>query len=357
MAADTEYDPLNDERLDVRGRAMLAELPGPLLHQPVDVSSREEAIAVANAPDALAAEQQLAEMLEAMDDETVAPSEGLRISVETFVSQPDGNSINIQIIRPDTEDVLPCVYYIHGGAMMVMSALLGNYRAWGKLIARQNLCVAMVDFRNSLRPSSAEEVAPFPAGLNDCVSGYYWIKEHAASFHIDPAQVLIAGESGGGNLAIATTMKLQSSEPPNSLFGLYALCPYLLGRWPDDSAPSSHENEGILISVANNHATMAYGIDAFVQKNPLAWPAFASADHVAGFPPTMVSVNECDPLRDEGVAFYRLLQSAGVFSHCRQLMGTVHANELFSAAFPDLSRATARDIAGWVEECRYLQTS
>jgi acetyl esterase/lipase len=65
----------------------------------------------------------------------------------------------------------------------------------------------------------------------------------------------------------------------------------------------------------------------------------------------MVNVNECDPLRDEGIAFYRLLQRAGVLSQCRQTMGTVHANELLGIFMPDIARSTARDMAGWLQEC------
>jgi acetyl esterase/lipase len=346
------YDPSRDHRLDARNRALLAALEQPLLYYPENAASREEAIAAATTPAALALEEERGAMLESMDDEAVTPSDGLRISTATMLSRPDGNQVQLQVIRPDTDELLPCVYYIHGGAMMILSAFMGNYRAWGKTMARQNLCVVMVDFRNSLRPSTAEQTAPFPAGLNDCVSGYRWLADHAAALGIDAGEILIAGESGGGNLAIATTMRLRSEGVEPAPLGLYALCPFILGRWPDDSSPSSVENEGVLISVANNHATMAYGMDAFEARNPLAWPGFASADDVAGFPPTMISVNECDPLRDEGVAFYRLLQRAGVFSHCRQVMGSVHANELFVAAMPDMARATARDMAGWIEECR-----
>ena len=52
---------------------------------------------------------------------------------------------------------------------------------------------------------------------------------------------------------------------------------------------------------------MAYGIEAFKNSDPLAWPGFATKEDVTGLPPTVISVNECDPLRDEGIAFYRLV--------------------------------------------------
>ena len=346
------YDPMQDNRLDMRNRALLAGLEGPMMaYQGGDVASREEALAVANGPEALAIEATMSELMEVMDNEDVTPSKGLRITSESLASHPDGNTINLQIIRPDTEEVLPCVYYVHGGGMAVLSAFDPNYRAWGKTIAAQNLCVAMVDFRNSLRPSSVPEVAPYPGGLNDCVSGYKWVTQHQSALGIHGDQIMIAGESGGGNLAIATTMRLIAEGVSMAPAGLYALCPYILGAWPSDASPSSRENEGILISVANNHMTMAYGVEALAGQDPKAWPGFAAEADVAGFPPTMVSVNECDPLRDEGIEFYRLLQRAGVMAQCRQAMGTVHANEIFCAFMPDIARMTARDMAGWLEEC------
>jgi acetyl esterase len=58
----------------------------------------------------------------------------------------------------------------------------------------------------------------------------------------------------------------------------------------------------------------------------------------------MISVNECDPLRDEGINFYRLLLQAGVDARCRQVMGTIHGTEVFPVACPEISRDTAASI-------------
>ena len=52
-----------------------------------------------------------------------------------------------------------------------------------------------------------------------------------------------------------------------------------------------------------------------------AWPSFAKREDVEGLPPTVISGNERDPLRDEGIAFYRLLLASGVSARCRQMMG------------------------------------
>lgn len=231
--------------------------------------------------------------------------------------------------------------------MATMSCFDGMYRGWGKLIADNGVAVMMVDFRNSVVASSAPEVVPFPAGLNDCVSGVRWVAAHADDLGIDPARIVIAGESGGGNLTLATGLKLKRDGDLALIKGLYALCPYIAGQWPALDCPFSVENEGILLQLHNNRGRVGYGIEAFNERNSLAWPSFATVDDVIGFPPTVINVNECDPLRDEGINFYRLLLAAGVPTRCRQMMGTMHGTEIFSIACPDISGDTARDIAGF----------
>ncbi len=283
--------------------------------------------------------------MELCDNEDIAPSAGLTITTREFTSEPDGNTIKIQLIQPESAEPLPCVYYIHGGGMQTMSCFDGNYRAWGKIIAAQGVTVAMVDFRNTTMPSSAPEVAPYPAGLDDCVSGLKWVAANGAELFIDPERIIVAGESGGGNLTLATGLRLKREGRLDLIQGLYALCPYIAGLWPLDENPSSIENNGILLDLHSNHGAMAYGIEELEKRNPLAWPGFAKGEDVRGLPPTVISVNECDPLRDEGIGFYRLLLREGVEARCRQVMGTMHGTEIFPIACPEISRDTARSIA------------
>ena len=146
------------------------------------------------------------------------------------------------------------------------------------------------------------------------------------------SRIIVAGESGGGNLTLATGLKLLKEGDIGLIKGLYALCPYIAGEWPLPQNPSSIENKGILISVHNNRGAMGYGIEAFRARDPLAWPGFAKGEDVKGLPPVVISVNECDPLRDEGINFYRLLMQNGVPARCRQVMGTVHGTEIFISA-------------------------
>ena len=236
--------------------------------------------------------------------------------------------------------------------MMVSSCFDELYAAWGRCIARQGVAVAMVDFRNCMSASSAPEVAPFPAGLNDCVSGIKWVHENSDDLNIDKGQIVIAGESGGGNLTLATGLKLNQDGDIGIVKGLYALCPYIAGYWPLPENPSSEENEGILLSLHSetnkSFGAIIYGIEEYHNKNPLAWPSFASVEDVKGLPKTYIIVNECDPLRDEGVNFYRLLREADVEAQCRQVMGSIHGTEIF-LGLPEVSDETAMSIANFVK--------
>jgi acetyl esterase len=335
---------IDDPRIDPRLKAVFGAL-GEAMPTATRATSREELVAAANTPEAIARREMLSAFLNMSDTEEIAPSAGLEISEHEFRSEPDGNTIKLRFIRPAGSNALPCVYYIHGGGMQALSCYDGNYRAWGRIIAAQGVAVAMVDFRNALTPSSAPEVAPFPAGLNDCVSGLKWLVASADSLGVDPAHIIVAGESGGGNLTLATGLRLKQEGALHLIRGLYALCPYIAGSYPRDDLPSTFENEGILLTLHQDQGALAYGIEEFERGNPLAWPLFAEEDDVRGLVPTIISVNECDPLRDEGIAFYRLLLRAGVPARCRQVMGTIHGTEIFPMACRDISRETAISMA------------
>ena len=340
----------NDPRLDPRVKWALRNVPVTNL---TDVDSRETLLEISNHPKAVAMREKGAALYDALDTEEVASSDGLSITVHEFTSAPDGNTIKIRYVRPDVDrqgnTVLPCVYYIHGGGMQNGSAFDALYRIWARVLAAEGLAVAMVDFRNAVTASSAPEVEPFPAGLNDCVSGLRWLVANADELGIDPTHVIVAGESGGGNLTLATGMRLLRDGDIGLIRGLYALCPYIAGEWPQERFPSSIENEGYLLNLHHNRGAVAYGIEHFEEGNPLAWPSHATEGDVAGLPPTFISVNEADPLRDEGVDFYRLLLRAGVAAQCRIVMGTSHGMDVFTPVLPDVSRQTAASIAHFAQ--------
>jgi acetyl esterase/lipase len=339
----------NDPRIDKRLKAVLGEVEIDSVTT-TTATSREEILAEQETEEALQGKAVMDMINNSPHYKEAVPDEGLVTSTKEFTSSPDGNTIKIQYIRPNTDEKLPCVYYIHGGGMMVSSCFDEMYAAWGRCIARQGVAVAMVDFRNAMWASSAPELTPFPGGLNDCVSGLKWVHANADELNIDNDQIIIAGESGGGNLTIATGLKLKQDGDIGLIKGLYPLCPYIAGHWPLPENPSSEENEGLLLTLHTegefSHGALIYGVDAYKDKNPLAWPSFATVDDVRGLPKTYIIVNECDPLRDEGVNFYRLLREADVDAQCRQVMGSVHATETFLGCI-EISDETAMSIANF----------
>lgn len=180
-----------------------------------------------------------------------------------------------------------------------MSVFYTFYQEWMRRIANQNVAVFAIDFRNSLTPSKNPLVGPYPAGLNDCVSGVQYLYNNAEKFGSDKERITLAGESGGGNLCIASTLKLKQLNMLHMIQGFYPLCPYIAGDYPQkERFPSHVENNGILLTLGPG-SKYVYGIDGFNNKDPMAWPSFPTVEDCKGLPPVIVMVNECDPLRDE----------------------------------------------------------
>ena len=113
-----------DPRVDPRIKAYFTGVPTGT-PQP-NVSSREELLAQEHSPAGLAAASRQTAWFDSMDSEEVAPSAGLSVRTVSFVSTPDGNSVKIQFIRPDNDQTLPCVYYVHGGRMEFSSCFSGS---------------------------------------------------------------------------------------------------------------------------------------------------------------------------------------------------------------------------------------
>lgn len=352
----------DDPRIDPRIKLMFRGFETPHYSKQVQYETREELIQAANrAP--IYPVQQLGANAPPAPPEVKAlwSKQGLDIRDAHITSQPDQNSIKMRFTRrSDLDGALPLVYYIHGGGMASGSIDDPMYKCLDRMLAKHfDVAVMMVDFRNSTTPSSTPELAPFPGGLNDCYSGLGWVHDHADELGIDPARVCVAGESGGGNLAIATALKALQEGSQERLLpkGFFALCPFIAGEWPQEATHQgalgdSHldsVNNGLFLSLGGGNAALAYGQDALDRKDILAWPGFATPDDLRGLCRCVISVNECDPLRDEGIAFYRTALSAGVDARCRQVMGTVHGGDLMMSVVPSLAMDTLRCIADFVE--------
>lgn len=261
----------------------------------------------------------------------------------------DDNDITLYIHEPaERSGPVPAIVHTHGGGMVLGTAADPNYVRWRDELAAAGLVVVGVEFRNGAGKLGPH---PFPAGLNDCATAARWVIDNKSA--LDVSTVVISGESGGGNLAIATTLKAKQDGWLSDIDGVYAQCPYISGAYadPPSSLTSLFENDGYFLS-SDMMAPLARAYDPTGENatNPLAWPYHATADDLAGLPPHVVSVNQLDPLRDEGLAYYRKLLEAGVSAVSRTVNGTCHAGDcLLPGAMPDVYQATIRDIAGFAQ--------
>jgi acetyl esterase len=260
---------------------------------------------------------------------------------------PDGGRITLYIHAPVAHSgTAPGVLHIHGGGMTLLTAADPNYFRWRDHLAAAGLVVVGVEFRNA---AGSVGPHPFPAGLDDCVAALRWMDANRAALGVD--KVVVSGESGGGNLTIATVLRAKREGILGAVDGVYAMCPYISGAYADPPAelPSLTENDTYFLACAMMGAMVGvYDPTGDHRSDPLAWPYHASVDDLHGLPPHVISVNELDPLRDEGLAFHRRLVAAGVSSVARVVVGTSHAGDMiFEAAMPDVTAATLRDIVGF----------
>ncbi len=288
-----------------------------------------------------------------LNSEPLSPVEGVESSTEV-ITGVDGNPISVYIHRPSRsgESVaaapsrMPGILHLHGGAMVILTAEGPSYTRWRDTLASLGMIIAGVEFRNA---AGALGDHPFPAALNDCTTALEWM--HANRAELGISKIVVSGESGGGNLTLATALRARREGRLHMIDGVYVQCPYISGAYGDLPAdlPSLAENDGYLLSCDMMvHMVECYDPGGYNRRNPLAWPYHASADDLRGMPPHVVSLNELDPLRDEGMAYYRRLLEAGVPAVGRTVNGTCHAGDLlFPGPMPDVYSSSARDLAGF----------
>jgi acetyl esterase/lipase len=276
------------------------------------------------------------------------PVEGVTRSVEV-IKGVDGNDITLYVHRPaDTGTPVPAVLHLHGGGMVILEAAGAGYMRWRDELAAAGMLVVGVEFRNG---AGKHGPFPFPAGLNDCASALHWMADNKA--RLGYSKLVVSGESGGGNLTLATTLKARRAGHLQKIDGVYAQCPYISNAYASKlpELTSLYENDGYFIDCEMAGAlARAYDPQGEHAADPLAWPYHASPADLTGLPPHVISVNELDPLRDEGLAYFRKLLHAGVSAVSRTVNGTCHAGDcIFRGAMPDVYLATIRDIKAFAD--------
>lgn len=261
----------------------------------------------------------------------------------------DGTERKLYVFRPAHQDrPLPAILYFHGGGMATIDTSNKVHFRWCTSLAEQDVVAIAVDFRNAWSPQKNH---PFPAGLRDCTSAFQWVNIHRTELGI--SNIILQGEAGGANLALATAIKAKKEGWISQIAGVYGIVPYISNAygWSDarklKELPSLYECEGYWL-----YNAMMAGMGHFYapndSQNPLAWPYYATVDDCVGLPPHVLSMDELDPLRDEGMAYYRKLLAAGVEVSAQVNLGLVHGSAvIFRRLLPEINKKAVADIAAF----------
>jgi acetyl esterase len=274
-------------------------------------------------------------------------AEGVTTTTAT-IPGGDGQDLTLYVSRPDSAVGLPGVVHLHGGGMAILSAADTVYMRVRECLAATGLVVVGVEFRNS---AGKLGVHPYPAGLNDCAAAVRWVFANRERLGI--THLIVSGESGGGNLTLAVTHRAKREGWLQEMAGAYAQCPYISNRWQEqpDGFPSMRENDGYFIS-CQQLGVMAsiYDPEYAHSDDATCWAGVATDEDLSGMPPHVISVNELDPLRDEGLDYYRRLVRAGVAAIGRVVAGTCHGGDvLLAGAMPEVFAASLRDVSGFAK--------
>lgn len=226
---------------------------------------------------------------------------------------------------------LPVIVYFHGGGWVLASSEV--YDSSPRALVRETgAMVISVDYR--LAPE-----AKFPAQHDDALAAYRWAQANAASIGGDPARMVLAGESAGGNLAVATAIAARDAglPLPRAILSVYPIA------GSDLNTPSYQENAN---AQPLNRAGMAWFLyhttngptDAMDPRINLV------AANLRGLPPVTIVAAQIDPLRSEGLMLADKLRAAGVRVTRREFPGTTH--EFFGADAVIPEAAAAQRFAG-----------
>lgn len=231
-------------------------------------------------------------------------------SVDRTIPGP-GGPLPIRIYTPSGTGPFPVIVYYHGGGWVIANKDV--YDGGARSIAKNaNAIVVSVDYR--LAPEHK-----FPAQHDDALATYRWALANAASIHGDPKRMALAGESAGGNLAVATAIAVRDAKltMPKAVVSVYPIAQ------PDTTTASYTEEAN---AKPLNRAMMAWFF-----KQTVRTPADEMDPRInlvkanlAGLPPVTIINAQIDPLRDDGAMLEQALKSAGVDVERRVYPGVTH---------------------------------
>lgn len=251
------------------------------------------------------------------------------------------SNIRMRVYYPESsEKMLPCLYHIHGGGMIV-GDIENNRINLLKLSEELKAVIVDVDYR--LAPEY-----PYPHGVNDCYAGLKWVMEHSGELGVDHSMVGLYGESAGGGLVAATALKARDFGGPPVKFQAM-IAPMLDDR---NDTPSSGLCSGVWPSWPREMNVLAWRalLGEIAGSNRVSkYAAPSRAEDLRDLPPAYIEVGELEVFRDEDVSYAQKLMQYNVPVELYVYPGTFHS---WYAHAPEatFSRRAVRSRLEWIRK-------
>lgn len=232
--------------------------------------------------------------------------------VEDLVATGPAGEIPLRLYDPIGTGPLPLIVYFHGGGWVLGG--IDTHDGYCRALANASqMMVVSVDYR--LAPEH-----PYPAAAEDAYAATRWLAEQAGTLGGDPDRIAVAGDSAGGNLAAVTCLMARDREGP----------PIRMQVLIYPIVDHDFDTDSYLRNMIGYHLTrdaMIWFWDLYAPENTQRNQSYASplrAVELEGLPPALVVTAEYDPLLDEGEAYARRLETAGVKVQLKRYPGTIH---------------------------------
>ncbi|WBQ07635.1 alpha/beta hydrolase [Kribbella sp. CA-293567] len=254
---------------------------------------------------------------------------------DVTVPAQDGAQLPLSIFSPVGAEAAPCIYWMHGGGM-VMGDRLSQIDIPLEWLEEFGAVVVSVDYR----------LAPEVSGstlVDDCYAGLLWIAEHADELGIDRDRIIIAGASAGGGLAAGITLMARDRRSV-AIAAQILICPMLDHRGVTASSHQYSGDPGIWTREMNE-----FGWSSVLagSTSPSSYLSPALAEDLSGLPVTYIDAGTAEVFRDEDVSYASRIWAAGGQADLHVWSGGFHG---FDAVFPQaaLSREARHTRTSWL---------
>jgi acetyl esterase len=233
-------------------------------------------------------------------------------SVDLAIALPD-RVLSARLYRPRNVQSRGVTVFFHGGGF-VIGNLDTHDHVCRDLCAGSGAAVIAIDYR--LAPEHR-----FPAAVDDSLAAVRWVEQHADELSIDPACIVVAGDSAGGNLAAVTALRIRDEGGP-ALRAQVLVYPVTDYHTPPTRSYIENQSGYSLTRAAMIRFWDDYLANERDVSSPNCCPLRAPS--LAGLPRTLIVTAEFDPLRDEGEAYANRLFDGGVRTTLWRYDGLIH---------------------------------